>query len=141
MGGPSIPGTSNRDHQNALLRAQLVHIGSVLRTRRQAHGWPIQQLADCAGLSAAMVSLVERGLAAPSLASLSALADCLGLRMVDLFATTDDRRADGASVDGARADGVHVDGARADGAHVDGARADGARSDGAPLLDSSLTDH
>lgn len=136
MGGPSIPGTNNRDHQTALLRSQLVHIGAVIRSRRQERNWPIQQLADCAGLSSAMVSLVERGLAAPSLASLTALADCLGLRMVDLFAAADDRRADGVSVDGARSDDARVDGARSDGARVDGAR-----SDGAPLLDSSITDH
>ena len=68
------------------LRRQLRDIGRALRTRRTELGWSIQYLADQTSVSTAMISLVERGLAVPSLATLNGLARPLGLSLGGLFA-------------------------------------------------------
>jgi transcriptional regulator with XRE-family HTH domain len=76
---------ANSNHDRYELRAELRRLGLVIRTRRQQLGMSIQQLAEGAMVSPAMVSLVERGLASPSLATLSAIAASLDTSMAGLF--------------------------------------------------------
>lgn len=52
-------------------------LGVKLRSRRKAQGLTMQQVATAAGLSVGFISQVERGLAAPSLASLAGIAAAL----------------------------------------------------------------
>lgn len=52
-------------------------LGGSLRTRRKDLGLTMQKVADEAGLSVGFISQVERGLTAPSLASLVSLAEVL----------------------------------------------------------------
>jgi transcriptional regulator with XRE-family HTH domain len=62
-------------------------IGSRLRALRQKHEMTLQQLADITDLSPSMLSLVERGLAAPSIQSLIVIANALNVTMSDLIVT------------------------------------------------------
>ncbi|WP_432563798.1 helix-turn-helix domain-containing protein [Kineococcus sp. SYSU DK003] len=59
--------------------------GFRIREVRVAQGLTIAQLATAAGVSAAMVSQVERGLADPSLATLRQFARALDVPLFDLF--------------------------------------------------------
>lgn len=52
-------------------------LGDALRTRRKSLGLTMQTVADSAGLSVGFISQVERGITAPSLASLVSLAEVL----------------------------------------------------------------
>ena len=61
-------------------------IGQRLRELRQARGMTLQALAEQSGISASMLSMVERGQASPSLLSMSALAHCLESSIADLLA-------------------------------------------------------
>lgn len=56
-------------------------LGARLRSRRKASGLTLQQVAKGAGLTAGFVSLVERDLATPSIASVAAIAEVLGATM------------------------------------------------------------
>lgn len=60
-------------------------LGERLRARRKALGLTLQAVADGAGLTAGFISQVERGLAAPSLSSLTAIARVLDLDPSALF--------------------------------------------------------
>lgn len=84
------------------LRRQLRDIGHALRARRTELGWSIQHLADQTSVSTAMISLVERGLAVPSLATLNGLAHPLGLSLGGLFAVPSVARH-------ARLEGIEID--------------------------------
>lgn len=61
-------------------------LGERLRERRRALGLTLQTVADRAGLTAGFISQVERGLAAPSLSSLTAIGRVLDLDPGALFA-------------------------------------------------------
>ncbi len=52
-------------------------LGDALRSRRKGLGLTMQYVADHAGLSVGFISQVERGLTAPSLASLASIAEVL----------------------------------------------------------------
>lgn len=80
------------NHDRHELRAELRRLGLVIRTRRQQLGMSIQQLAEGSMVSPAMVSLVERGLASPSLATLSAMAATLDTSMGGLFGAAEQMR-------------------------------------------------
>ena len=56
-------------------------LGKRLRTRRKALGLTLEQVAQATGLSTGFVSLVERDLATPSIASVSGLAAALSASM------------------------------------------------------------
>jgi transcriptional regulator with XRE-family HTH domain len=60
-------------------------LGSRLRRRRQAVGLTMQAVADHAGLTAGFISQVERNLAAPSLTSLTSIAEALGAHITDFL--------------------------------------------------------
>jgi len=62
-----------------------VLIGARLRTARQARGLTLDQVAQGAGLTKGFVSRLERDDVSPSVASLVAVCDTLGLRVGELF--------------------------------------------------------
>jgi transcriptional regulator with XRE-family HTH domain len=65
----------------------LAAIGLRIRELRQSRGLTLQEIADVSGLSTAMLSLVERGRASPSIGSLIVIASALGVSMSDLLVT------------------------------------------------------
>lgn len=65
---------------------QLRAIGARIRLRRKEAGLTLQALADQAGLTAGFISQVERGLAAPSLSSLTGISRALDLDPTTFFA-------------------------------------------------------
>lgn len=60
-------------------------LGTRLRLRRKMRGLTMQTVADRAGLTAGFISQVERNLAAPSLTSLTAIAEALDARVTDFL--------------------------------------------------------
>jgi transcriptional regulator with XRE-family HTH domain len=69
---------------------KLSAIGQRIREIRRARGMTLQALAEACGLSSSMLSLVERGLAAPSIGSLIVVSDALNTSMSDLLSAEDD---------------------------------------------------
>ena len=63
----------------------LLGIGEKFRRRRRSLGLTLQDVADEAGLSVGFISLLERGMASPSLTSLSAIARALDIELGELF--------------------------------------------------------
>ena len=68
----------------------LAQIGARIRGLRAERSLTLQELGERTGLSTSMLSLVERGRAAPSIGTLVAISSALGIHMADLFT---DRRA------------------------------------------------
>ncbi|MCY4005673.1 MAG: cupin domain-containing protein [Rhodobacteraceae bacterium] len=62
-------------------------LGAAIRTRRIELKLTMQSIADAAGLSVGFISQVERGLTAPSLASLANISEVLGLPMTAFLET------------------------------------------------------
>lgn len=60
-------------------------IGQQIRNMRQRRRMTIQQLADASGMSASMLSLVERGLTSPSLLSLTSIGRNLGITLAEMM--------------------------------------------------------
>ncbi|MDR6621090.1 XRE family transcriptional regulator [Sinomonas atrocyanea] len=83
----SIPGTP------AATSALLASVGTKVRSRRKELGMTLAQLSDATGLSQAIVSQIERGLANPSFTTLAQLAHGLDIPVGRFFAG----QADGAS--------------------------------------------
>lgn len=71
---------------NEAAQRTLALIGRRIRDMRKSRGMTLQQLAEASGISSSMLSLVERGLASPSIGSLIVVADALGRSMSDLMA-------------------------------------------------------
>ena len=63
----------------------LLSLGTTLRDLRRKRALTLQELATETGLSASMLSMVERGRASPSIGTLVALASALGVHMSSLF--------------------------------------------------------
>ncbi|MFV0385334.1 helix-turn-helix domain-containing protein [Paracoccus sp. (in: a-proteobacteria)] len=63
-------------------------VGSRLRALRKARKVPMRKIADGTGLSISFISQIERGVSAPSLTSLRAIAQVLGVGMPDLLPET-----------------------------------------------------
>ncbi len=61
-------------------------LGARLRARRKALGLTMQQVADSAGLTIGFISQIERGIASPSLSSLTNVARVLDMDPATLFA-------------------------------------------------------
>ena len=59
-------------------------IGAKIRSARTAQGMTLQTLGDATNLTVSMLSLVERGRAAPSIGSLILIAKALGVPMAEL---------------------------------------------------------
>src|SRR5688500_6299694 len=60
-------------------------LGGRLETLRRAHRYSIRGLAEAAGVSASLVSDVERGKVEPSISTLKRLADALGTTLTYFF--------------------------------------------------------
>jgi transcriptional regulator with XRE-family HTH domain len=61
-------------------------VGARMRAAREALGLSIRDISVATGLSVSMVSLVERGKASPSVGTIVAISDALGISMAGLFA-------------------------------------------------------
>ncbi|GAA2018570.1 XRE family transcriptional regulator [Pseudokineococcus marinus] len=68
------------------LGALVAGLGQQVRALRAKRGLTLAELAETTGLSASMLSTVERGRTAPSLATLHRLAEGLGVRVTTLLA-------------------------------------------------------
>lgn len=75
--------------QNEAAQKTLLMIGRRIRDMRKSRGMTLSQLAETSGLSSSMLSLVERGLASPSIGSLIVVADALGKTMSELISADD----------------------------------------------------
>lgn len=73
------------------------HIGPRLRAQREQLGLSLREIARRIGVSASLISQVERDKVNPSVATLYALGRELGLTMGDLFATEDPPLSAGAT--------------------------------------------
>lgn len=60
-------------------------IGDALRQIREARGLSLRELSQKSGLSASFIGQIERDETSPSVRSLKALTDALGIKMADLF--------------------------------------------------------
>lgn len=65
-------------------------VGRRIRKLRSGQGMRLQDLAASTGVSVSMLSMLERGMAAPSIGTLVAVASALGVHMSDLFQPLDD---------------------------------------------------
>lgn len=72
--------------------ADLRDLGARLRAGREAAGLSVRELARRIGVSASLLSQVERGLAHPSVGTLWAVVTELGLSLDSLFAPADEER-------------------------------------------------
>jgi transcriptional regulator with XRE-family HTH domain len=61
-------------------------LGERIRTRREARGESLRQLAEATGLTQSFLSQVERDLTSPSVASLRKIAEALGTSIATFFA-------------------------------------------------------
>lgn len=59
--------------------------GRQLRYFRRVRGFTQEELAEAAGLSVDFISLVERGISAPSFENIEILASVLGIEIPELF--------------------------------------------------------
>jgi transcriptional regulator with XRE-family HTH domain len=90
-------------------RADYPQIGAHLRTRRQQLGLSLRELGDRLGVSASLISQIERGLANPSVSTLYALVAELDVSLDDLLFTDGrllPRSADEAALPPARSKGA-----------------------------------
>lgn|SRR5262249_54930190 len=86
MSDPSLAPDANQKAQDVI-----ASIGARVREHRMQKGLTLQQLSTAAGVSQSMLSLVERGKTSPSIGTLMAIAEALGLRMSDLLAAEEPR--------------------------------------------------
>jgi transcriptional regulator with XRE-family HTH domain len=80
MARPNVK-LNGRHETTELLRA----VGKKLRVRRVERGFTLQAVSDRTGVSAAMLSLVERGKASPSVGTLVAINSLLNLHIPELL--------------------------------------------------------
>lgn len=66
-------------------------IGDVIKSRRQAANLTLAELSTGSGISSAMLSRIENGMATASLDSLERLCHALGIGLADLFQETDQK--------------------------------------------------
>jgi transcriptional regulator with XRE-family HTH domain len=62
-------------------------IGAVVRETRKQRGMTLNALAEQTGVSVSMLSMLERGVASPSIGTLVSVTSALGLHMANLFAS------------------------------------------------------
>ena len=81
----------------ATINTQLLHLGNILKLRRESLGMSRQQLAEKVGTRYDIICLYEQGKRAMRVDRLFAILDALGLRLEDDFtlkATEDSQQAD-----------------------------------------------
>lgn len=81
----SPPSRSSRNGAAAPRTESKVKIGAKLRAARLARKMTIEAVADATGLTKGFISRLERDDASPSVASLVAVCEVIGLRVGDLF--------------------------------------------------------
>jgi DNA-binding XRE family transcriptional regulator len=81
---------AGRDAKDRVLQ---VAIGRMLKGFRAAQKMTVTELAAETGLSAGMLSKIENGLTSPSLGSLQALSNALGVPLTAFFRSFEERRA------------------------------------------------
>jgi transcriptional regulator with XRE-family HTH domain len=84
-------------------------VGRALRERRTAAGLSIRELAAEAGVSASLVSQIERGKINPSVARVLSLVTALGISLDELFVDLDGAGATHASADEETGGVLHAD--------------------------------
>ena len=75
--------------KNKPINEAILELGNLLRARRKELGLTMQVVADAAGLSAGFISQIERGLTAPSLASLAGISEILKTPMSTFLSQPD----------------------------------------------------
>ena len=65
-----------------------IAIGASLRDMRESRNFNAKELAEAAGVSAAMISRIENGQVSPSISTLNALSDALDVPVVSFFRET-----------------------------------------------------
>jgi transcriptional regulator with XRE-family HTH domain len=86
---PSQPPPSARDKAEGSERWPARLVGGRLREARHVRGLTLDDVAGAAGFTKSFVSAVERGETAPSIGSLYAICEVLGVTMSALFETVD----------------------------------------------------
>lgn len=77
---------TNQNHRIALYTEETIRaLGASVRRVRLRQKMTLQALSSRTGLSASMLSMVERGRTSPSIGSLISIASALGLHMSELF--------------------------------------------------------
>lgn len=71
-------------------QATLRQVGERIRSLRQDQQRTLKSVAEESGVSASMLSLLERGRASPSLGTLVSICSVFGIQMSDLFDVTDE---------------------------------------------------
>lgn len=69
-------------------------IGSALKDLRETQAISARQLAELAGISAAMISRIENGQVSPSISTMTSLSDALEVPLVSLFKDVASERTD-----------------------------------------------
>ena len=86
---PSQPHPSSRDKAERSERWPARLVGGRLREARHTRGLTLDDVAAAAGFTKSFVSAVERGETSPSIGSLYAICEVLGVTMSALFETVD----------------------------------------------------
>lgn len=90
-----------------------LNIGEKIKRLRKAQSLTQEELADRADLTKGFISQLERDLTSPSIATLAAIVDVLGIKLADFFedshADTYVFRAEGRVVSSASTEGVKVE--------------------------------
>lgn len=81
-----MPENESTPYATAPLDVMLESIGDTVRSRRKARGLTLSALTERTGLSTAIISQVERGLANPSFSTLAQIAHGLDIPVGELFA-------------------------------------------------------
>ncbi len=88
----AAPDSAEPESTGFLLEAEIAQsIGSTLRALRRDRGLTLQEVADRAGLSMAMVSKIENAQASPSLRTLAQLSQALGVPVPIFFRELSDQ--------------------------------------------------
>jgi transcriptional regulator with XRE-family HTH domain len=73
---------------------EIEKLGNKIRALRRSRKFRLQDLAGRAGCTSAYISQIEKGTVSPSISVLKAIANALGVRLVDLFLTEGDHLDD-----------------------------------------------
>ncbi|MFE7215676.1 cupin domain-containing protein [Streptomyces sp. NPDC057611] len=71
----------------------MLQVGAQIRRIRKRRNLTLEQLSGQAGTSVSMLSMIERGVARPSIGTLVTISSALGIHMSDLFGAEDSSRS------------------------------------------------
>ena len=87
-----------RDRGEEILESKLKFLARRIRSLREERGFSLTELADKAGISKSTLSLIESGKANPTISTIWAIADALGVSFGSLIDVEDVIEEDGVSV-------------------------------------------